>query len=404
MLQLWRDLGRDTRWVLWSYFLWGVGEGLWIYMQPLYVRSLGASPAQTGLVLGMWGVGRLLFILPAGILADRYDARRLLIPGWYIGALGVLIIALAPGWQWAALGFLIYGISAAAIPITNLYLAQSAQHDPTRNPDLPLQRALTLLWAAYSLGLLVSPSIGGLISDAWGLRSVFLISLFWFTVSMWTILQTHSYPSPKRPALGYDYRGLLRQRSVVTAFGVTTLAFIVIYTGQTLAPQYLEEIHDYSRTWIGVLGSLNALGTAVLSLMLGRLSSWRGFFASLCLVMLAFALLLWSGLWPVVVIGYFILGAYNAARPFAVSLISERVSEHQRGMAYALVDTLAGLAAVIGMNLAGRLYAVTPEWPFGVGIAGLIVVWGLGLALAHRPVQRNLAKQSTYGEVEPAGK
>jgi len=115
-----RDVGRDTRWVMGSYALWGVGEGLWMFIQPLYAKSLGATPDQAGFMIGLWGLGRLLFILPSGILADRFGARRLMLPGWYLGLTGVAIMALAPDWRWAAPGFLVYGVSAAAIPVSNL--------------------------------------------------------------------------------------------------------------------------------------------------------------------------------------------------------------------------------------------------------------------------------------------
>ena len=74
MLKLWRQIGRDTRWVMTSYLLWGVGEGLWLYIQPLYVRSLGATSAETGFAMGMWGLARLLFILPVGVVSDRASA------------------------------------------------------------------------------------------------------------------------------------------------------------------------------------------------------------------------------------------------------------------------------------------------------------------------------------------
>ncbi len=66
MLKLWHAVGHDTRWVMRSYLLWGIGEGLWMFIQPLYVKSLGATPEQTGLVIGMWGLARLLVILPGG--------------------------------------------------------------------------------------------------------------------------------------------------------------------------------------------------------------------------------------------------------------------------------------------------------------------------------------------------
>lgn len=388
MLTLWHDIGRNTRWVMWSYMLWGIGEGLWMFIQPLYVKSLGATPAQTGFVIGMWGLARLLFIMPAGILADRLGARRLMLPGWYLGLAGVVIIALAPDWRWAAPGFLVYGISSTAIPVTNVYLTQSVRHDPTRNPLLPIQASLTLLWAAYSLGLVISPGAGGLIGDLASLRAVFLFSVFWFLLSVWAVSHTADYPAPDRPEQGHDYRGVLRRPPVIVALIVLTFGFMAVLTGQTLSAQFLEEARGFSRSAIGAFGSLNALGTAVFSIALARLSAWRGFFASLLLVLIAFGLLLGGEAWPVVVAAYFLLGAYYTTRPFAVSVISHYVQEHQRGMAYALVDTLAGLATVLGTNLAGTLYAQDPAWPFQAGIAGLVAVVVAGFILLRSPVHQ----------------
>lgn len=402
MLRLWRQAGRDTRWVMISYLLWGIGEGLWMYIQPLYVRSLGATPAQTGLTLGMWGLARLLFILPVGILADRASARRVMLPGWYLGLTGVLILAVAPDWRWAAPGFLVYGMSSVAIPVTNLYLAQAAQHDPTRAPDLPIQASFALLWTAYSAGLVVSPAIGGWIGDAISLRAVFLISSVWFALSTWSIHRVRAYPVPERPAQGYDYRGMLRRAPVVLALGVLTFGFLAVLIGQPLSAQYLEEARGFSRSAIGVFGSLSALGTAIFSLTLARLSSWRAFFVSLLLVMVSFSLLLWSGAAPVVAVAYFMLGAYYTTRPLAVAAISERVAEHQRGLAYALVDTLAGLATVTGTSLAGLLYTRAAGWPFVAGIGGVIAVIVIGGLLLRGDASRH-QRAARATPLEPTG-
>lgn len=399
-MNLLRAAGRDTRWVLVSYTLWGIGEGLWMFIQPLYVKSLGATPAQTGFVIGMWGLARMLFIVPVGMLADRWEARRLMLPGWYLGALGVAIMAAAPDWRWAAPGFFVYGISAIAIPITNLYLTQAARHDPTRQPGLPIQTSLTLLWAAYSVGIVVTPGIGGWIGDHLSLRAVYVFSLFWFLLSTGAILQTSRYPVPPRPAQGHNYRGLLRQSAVIAAFGLVTLGFAAVLTGQTLASRYLEEVHHYSRTSIGAFGSLSALGTALTSIVLGRLAAWRGYYAALALTLGAFVLLLISGAAPVVVIAMILIGAYYTTRPLAVSVISLYVAEHQRGMAYALVDALAGLATLVGTNLCGELYGRDPGWPFIAGIAGIVLVAALGATVPRRHLDHNAAPDRAYTALE----
>ena len=65
-------------------------------------------------------------------MRDIYGRERAARMLSYMG----MVMALAPTWQWSAPGFLIYGMSAIAIPISNLYIAQAARHDPTRRPDL----------------------------------------------------------------------------------------------------------------------------------------------------------------------------------------------------------------------------------------------------------------------------
>jgi predicted MFS family arabinose efflux permease len=49
------DLSRDNRLMALALFLWASGEGLFAYIQPIYVQQLGASPVQIGGVLSLAG-------------------------------------------------------------------------------------------------------------------------------------------------------------------------------------------------------------------------------------------------------------------------------------------------------------------------------------------------------------
>ena len=222
------------------------------------------------------------------------------------------------------------------------------------------------------------------------LRAVFLFSTIWFGLSAAAIMRTSGYPIPERPDQGYAYHALARQPVVVATFGLITLAFIAIAVGQTLSPQYLEDARGFSTRWIGVFGSFNALGTVVFSLALAQIAPWRGFFASLGLVAVSFVMLLASGAWSMVIVAFFLLGAYNTARPLAVGVVSNRVAEHQRGVAYALLDTLAGLAIIVGTNTGGRLYATDPDWPLLAGAISLPVIMVIGVAMLRRNAIRRV--------------
>jgi len=63
-------MNRDLRLVALSMSIWGVGEGMFFYFQPLYIQQLGADPVQIGAILGAAGLAAAVALIPAGALAD----------------------------------------------------------------------------------------------------------------------------------------------------------------------------------------------------------------------------------------------------------------------------------------------------------------------------------------------
>ncbi|MFB0834478.1 MFS transporter [Arthrobacter halodurans] len=63
------------------------GLALQSFAVPLLALYLTDSPAQAGLIAAIGQVGRVLAIVPGGVLADRHDRRRLMVVGGILGAL-----------------------------------------------------------------------------------------------------------------------------------------------------------------------------------------------------------------------------------------------------------------------------------------------------------------------------
>jgi MFS family permease len=92
-------MSRDIKLVTLALFLWGSGEGLFIYIMPLCMEQLRATPQEVGAVLGLAAFLAACSFIPGGILADRFDAKKIMLGGWAVGAIAALGMGLAPTWQ-----------------------------------------------------------------------------------------------------------------------------------------------------------------------------------------------------------------------------------------------------------------------------------------------------------------
>ncbi|NDJ87500.1 MAG: MFS transporter [Chloroflexi bacterium] len=387
MIDRWRNMGRNTRIVVIALMLWGIGEGLWLYIQPLYLSSLGVSAEETGFILSASGLARLAIMVPAGLLADRYGARNVMIPGWMLGALAVIVLAAATNTYLLALGFFLYGASALSIPITNVYMVQSIQADSTVTRQHTPQEILTFVYGLYWLSQIISPALGGLIGQLASLRAVFWISAFWFCLSTVAVWQTTSYPTPPPERFKRrieQYRSLLSQKHLVVLYGLFTLGFIATILGFTFAPQYLEDAHGLSRGAIGVLGSALAGGSFFWNITMGRYRAWTGFLGSISLTALSFVLLLVSGHVIVFVLSYFLLGSYETLRPIATGIVAAQTETNTQGVAFSLVDTLHGASSFVAAALAGVLYATNNTTPFIVAVVLVPVIYLATYSVASR--------------------
>lgn len=368
MLNRWQSMGRNTRMMAIAIMLWVIGEGMWLHIQPLYLSSLGATPQQTGFILAMAGLARLLVMLPAGLLADRYGARQVMLPAWWMGMIGVVLIAAASDFYLLAVGFFLYGASASAIPVINLYLIQSIGEDHTVKRQFKPQEVLTFVYGLSWLAQIVSPAVGGLIADRASLQTVFWVSAFWFILSTIAILRTDAYPPP--PSFDRNlqqalrrYEMILKNRRFWGMYGIFVLAFIATILGYTFAPQYLKDVRHLSQGNIGALGSAIAAGAFTWNMILGRWTVWRGFLGAVVIAGSSFALLLVSGHLAVLIIAYFLLGAFETLRPLATSIVANRTHATTQGGAFGLVDTVHGLGTFVAPSFAGLLYAQGTDLP-----------------------------------------
>lgn len=70
-------------------FLVMTGQGVVGPVVPLYARDFGVSASVVGLTLTVFALARLILNVPAGLIADRFGRRVLLIGGPILTSIGM---------------------------------------------------------------------------------------------------------------------------------------------------------------------------------------------------------------------------------------------------------------------------------------------------------------------------
>jgi DHA2 family methylenomycin A resistance protein-like MFS transporter len=114
-----------------------------------------------------------VLMLSAGALGDRFGASRMFAAGIALFAFASLLCGLASNGAWLVAARACQGIGAAAmLPNSLALLNRSCAHDPKLRA-----RAVGLWTATGSISIAAGPVIGGVLIDAFGWRSIFLVNL-----------------------------------------------------------------------------------------------------------------------------------------------------------------------------------------------------------------------------------
>lgn len=113
-------IARDgNRWLVLLLVVVTTAVGMMVFaaifpLLSLWIRDLGISHAQGGLLSGLWYLPGFLVALPAGWMFDRYPVKRMLLLCWLFILAGTTVMALAPGFRMLCVGRLIFSIGMIA--------------------------------------------------------------------------------------------------------------------------------------------------------------------------------------------------------------------------------------------------------------------------------------------------
>lgn len=385
-------MNRDVRLIALALLLWGFGEGLFFYIEPLYIEQLGAAPVQIGGLVSIAAVVRLAVFLPAGIMADRLPRKWVMVGGWFVGLVGILLVGLARTWQDLIPGLLIYALSAYCIPVINAYLAHAVRgHN--------VAQTFTTVFAGYAAGGVISPPVGGWLAQATSMRMVYFAAAILFAISTLCVMQVSPQPVQARSDRTRRWHALLNRTFLRFAIFVCLL-FAAMYIAFPLASNFLKDSGGWSIARIGALGSFQAVGTALLNPFLGHLNDGgtrqhdsedrgtplnrratkkgyshltpgRGLLVGQTLVWISAFILLQAATFPALALSYLLRGAYQGCRSLTQAQATTMASDEDRGLLLGATETTIAAAQVLAPYAAGWLYASDPSYPL---VASLVLI------------------------------
>jgi MFS family permease len=265
--------------VLWSAQLVStLGSQVSMLAFPLLVLARTASPAKAGLVGFANTIPALLFYLPAGVLVDRHDRRRVMVAASAIGAvaLGSIPAALeGVRWLW---GMTFVRSSALAVAGANfiwggieiVLVVRAHEHGAS-------SAAIGIMFAMLGLGGLIGALVAPLIGRRLPMPAI-IVGAFWVEAAVVACLATTHDPY------------VLGSVAALAAFPAPAWNAVVVGARLTLTPDRLRgRVNSAARLLSASLMPLGALAGGLLVTATGTtttlllFSAWQVVFAAAAL-------------------------------------------------------------------------------------------------------------------------
>lgn len=369
-----------TAFVLVTLLLDTLGLGLVIPVFPRLVAQflnddLGAASHYFGILVSIYAAMQLLFAPVLGGLSDHFGRRPVIFLSLLGAAASYLLAGFAPTLAWVFVGRILAGITAASFSAANAYIA-----DVT--PPEKRAGAFGLVGAMFGVGFILGPALGGVLGE-WGLRVPFFVAaglnfmnlLYGIFILPESLAPEHRRPFSLARANTIASLGGLRRHPVVLGLsGVLMCAFLAQWTLNGVWALYTQSRFGWSLKMVGISLMLVGIGNAfvqgfLVRKVVPRVGEQRALFVGLAMNITANVLLglanhgwMLLSIVPVLALG-------RLTDPSAQAMISRHVSASEQGELQGAINSLMGIAAIIGPLIG----------------TSLLATFGAATAIAHIP-------------------
>jgi DHA1 family tetracycline resistance protein-like MFS transporter len=365
-----------------------LGFSLILPLLPFYAETFGATPFQVGLLVASYAAAQLVGAPILGRISDRFGRRPVLLISLLGTFIGFLMLGFANSLWMLFASRLLDGFTGGNISVAQAYITDITDEDNRA-------KGLGLLGAAFGLGFIIGPAIGGTLSVyGYGIPAFLAAGLSLISILGVIFFLPESLSSEARTALAakkeqeFKFNNLwntLTRPRVGPLLQVRFFYGLAFATFQTIFPLYAQyklgldaQGTGYILTYVGVL--VVFVQGFLVGWLAARFDEYRLIFWAL--VLMSLALLAWS-VTPNLIVLLIILAPLSVAagtlNTLLNSTLSKAVYREEVGGTLGLSASLESLTRVISPSAGGYLLGSLGTWAPGIA-SGIIMLWTVSYA------------------------
>lgn len=378
--------------ILLTIFIDMVGFGIVIPVLPLYAEHFGASSVANGFLIGIYSAVQFFCSPIFGKISDRVGRRPVLIFSVLGTALGFAVMGAAGSLAWLFAARIIDGISGGNIGTAQAYIADITTPEERSG-------AMGLIGAAFGLGFIFGPAIGGVLGGHYGFRAPFYFAacLALFNALLIYLRLPESLDAAHRahPAQRQRLADVLQHsnRSIFTTVVATYFFLITGFSMMTaLYALFMDYRFGFSTKETGyVFAFIGIIGVIIQGGLIRRTVKMYGerklaAFGAAVLAASLYLLPRSASMGALLATSAGIAVGNSFLTPTLNGLLSRSVSKQWQGRALGLMQSSGSLGRAFGPALAGwlatfDLRARYGRLPFTVSAALMVIALALVLTL-----------------------
>lgn len=371
----------------------GIGGGLTSFGLGVYVFGQTGSAADMALVTLLAFLPTLLLSVPAGVLADRYDRRMLMMLGDGCSAVGILFILFCMLSGGASLTEICIGVTISSVFSSLLEPSYRATVTDLLDKE-EYSRASGMVSLAGSARYLISPILAGALLTVSNIRLLLILDIgtFFLTVLCTGVVRKGleaKIAEEKEPffaALQIGWQAVTEKRGVFLLILLSSVMTCFMGAFQILAEPLILDFADSATLGIGE--TVCASGMLVSGLFLGAKGIKKGYVKvlSVSLTVAGIAMIIFGlkeNIYLICAAGFLFFAMLPFANNCLDFLVRTNIADELQGRAWGLIGFLSQIGYVVAYGLAGVLADGIGEWfQIGVGRGAAVVIMTSGVLLS----------------------